>query len=184
MCRYTVFLIPFETIFSSFLVRGTKISWLYMHEFISGLYPLQRLPWWPSGQEPACQCRRHGFDPWVGKIPWRRKWQPTPVFLPGKLHEQRRLSMDWATVHSIVKRRTGLSNWACTHTSSCSVFFYICSRRTLEDQKTQCFLESTGEYHTGPEPLSAPWLNSEKIPIFTLTQIVHKLSFSFDGEST
>ena len=32
---------------------------------------------------------RHGFDPWVGKIPWRRKWQPTPVFLSGKPHGQR-----------------------------------------------------------------------------------------------
>ena len=43
---------------------------------------------WLSGQEPACQCRRckrHRFDPQVGKIPWRRKWQPTPVFLPEKL---------------------------------------------------------------------------------------------------
>ena len=30
------------------------------------------------------QCRRPGFDPWVGKIPWRREWLPTPVFLPGK----------------------------------------------------------------------------------------------------
>ena len=37
------------------------------------------------------QCRRHGFDPWVGKIPWRRKWQPTPIFLPGKSHGQRSL---------------------------------------------------------------------------------------------
>ena len=35
--------------------------------------------------------RRHGFDPWVGKIPWRRKWQPTPVFLPGESHERRSL---------------------------------------------------------------------------------------------
>jgi len=32
-----------------------------------------------------------GFDPWVGKIPWRRKWQSTPVFLPGKSHGQRNL---------------------------------------------------------------------------------------------
>ena len=37
------------------------------------------------------QCRRSGFNPWVGKIPWRRKWQPTPVFLPGKSHGQRNL---------------------------------------------------------------------------------------------
>ena len=41
-----------------------------------------------------CQCRRHrlGFDPWVGKIPWRRKWQPTPVFLPEEFHGQRSLA--------------------------------------------------------------------------------------------
>ena len=47
-----------------------------------------------SGKESACQCRRHRrhrFDPRVGKIPWRRKWQPTPVFLPGKSHGQRSL---------------------------------------------------------------------------------------------
>ena len=47
-----------------------------------------------SGKEPSCQCRRCkrcGFDPWVRKIPWRRKWQPAPVFLPGKSHGQRSL---------------------------------------------------------------------------------------------
>ena len=37
------------------------------------------------------QCRRPGFDPWVGKIPWRRKWQPTPVLWPGKFHGWRSL---------------------------------------------------------------------------------------------
>ena len=40
-------------------------------------------PRWLSDKDPACQCRRHGFDHWVGKIPWRRAWKPTPVFLPG-----------------------------------------------------------------------------------------------------
>ena len=45
-----------------------------------------------SGQESTCQCRRLGFDPWVGTTPWRRKWQPTPVFLPGKSHGQRNLA--------------------------------------------------------------------------------------------
>ena len=35
---------------------------------------------------------RQGFDPWVGKIPWRRKWQPTPEFLPGESHGQRILA--------------------------------------------------------------------------------------------
>ena len=48
-----------------------------------------------GGKEPACQCRRHnrlGFDPWVGKIPWRRAWQPTPVLFPGESHGQRSLA--------------------------------------------------------------------------------------------
>ena len=46
-------------------------------------------------KESACQCRscrRSGFDPWVGKIPWRRAWQPTPVFLPGEALGQRSLA--------------------------------------------------------------------------------------------
>ena len=50
----------------------------------------QRLPWWFSGKESVCQCRRCGFDLLVGKIPWRGKWQPTPVFLSEKSHGQRR----------------------------------------------------------------------------------------------
>ena len=48
-----------------------------------------------SGEEPTCPCRRrkrHGFDPWVGKLPWRRAWKPTPVFLPGESHGQRSLA--------------------------------------------------------------------------------------------
>ena len=51
-------------------------------------------PWWLSGKESACQCRRHKrcrFDPWVRNIPWKRKWQPSPLFLPGKSHGQRSL---------------------------------------------------------------------------------------------
>ena len=49
--------------------------------------PLLGFPGGSSDKEPTCQCRRYkrpGFDPWVGKIPWRRTWQPTPIFLPGE----------------------------------------------------------------------------------------------------
>ena len=49
------------------------------------------LPWCLRGLSVCLQCRRPGFDPWVGKIPWRRRWQPTPVFLPGESHGQRSL---------------------------------------------------------------------------------------------
>ena len=45
---------------------------------------------WHSDKEATCQCR-YEFDPWVRKIPWRWSWQPTPVFLPEKSHEQRNL---------------------------------------------------------------------------------------------
>ena len=56
----------------------------------------------PSGKAPTCQCRRHKrrtFESWVGKIPWRRKWQPTRGFLPGESHGQRSL--------------VGYSLWGC-----------------------------------------------------------------------
>ena len=57
------------------------------------------LPQWLSGRESTCQCRRCRFAPWVRKICWRRKWQPTPVFLPGKSRGQRNLA--------------GYSTWDC-----------------------------------------------------------------------
>ena len=59
-----------------------------------------------SGKESAYQyrrCRRHRFYPWVGKMPWRRAWQPTPVFLPGEPYAQRRL----VGLPSIGLRRVG-----------------------------------------------------------------------------
>ena len=46
------------------------------------------------GKESACQsrrCKTHVFDTWVGKLPWSMNWQPTPVFLPGKLQGQKSL---------------------------------------------------------------------------------------------
>ena len=53
------------------------------------------IPRWRSGKEPTFQRRGCGFDPWVGKIPWRRKWQPTPVFLPGKFQKKHILLLYW-----------------------------------------------------------------------------------------
>ena len=77
-------------------------------------------PWCLSGKEHASQCRRHRFDSWVRKIPWRRKWQPTPVFLPGKSHRQRRQSMGlhrvrhiWAHPHGGVQGVTECNHVPC-----------------------------------------------------------------------
>ena len=68
--------------------RAQILGWMWLDMPISGL------PRWFSDEESACQCkrdRRLRLHPWVGKIPWRRKWQPTAVFLPGEFHGQRSL---------------------------------------------------------------------------------------------
>ena len=67
-----------------------------------------------SGKEPACQCRRHkrrGLDTWVGKIPWRRAWLPTPVFF---LENPTDRGAWQALVHWIAESRTGL-RWLSMH---------------------------------------------------------------------
>ena len=64
-------------------------------QFLGRYHFKPQLPWWLGGKESTCQrrrCKRHGFDLYVGKIPWKRKWQTTPVFLPGKSHGQRSLA--------------------------------------------------------------------------------------------
>ena len=70
---------------------------------------------WTTREAPStCQCRRcqrHSFDPWVRKIPWRRKWQPIPVFQLGESHGQRSLVGYSLWGH----KRVGLSDWATAH---------------------------------------------------------------------
>ena len=69
--------------------EGPNLADTYINCFGSGGFPGGA-----SGKEPTCQCRRCkrcGFDPWIGKMPWGRAWQPTPVFLPGKSLGQRSL---------------------------------------------------------------------------------------------
>ena len=75
----------------------------------STLYTTHRigLPWQLRWWRICLQCRRPGFNPWVGKVPWRREWPPTQIFLPGEFHGQRSLvgyracianRHDWATI--------------------------------------------------------------------------------------
>ena len=56
---------------------------------------MQINPWWLSDKRICLYCRRHRrreFDPWIEKIPWRKRWEPSPVFLSGKLRGQRNLA--------------------------------------------------------------------------------------------
>ena len=75
-------------------------------------------------KEPICQCRRHkrcGFNPWVGKIPWKREWQPTPVFLPGESPWTEELG----GLLSMGSHRLGLSKskYSCTKFPCFSICF-------------------------------------------------------------
>ena len=81
-----------------------------------------------SGKEPTCQCRRHkrcGFSPWIGKIPWKRARQPTPVFLPGESHGQRSLSgySPWDHYESDTTKHAHI--WVNTAFFLCTVILFI-----------------------------------------------------------
>ena len=92
-----------------------------------------------SGKESACQCerrRRGRFNPWVRKIPWRRKWQPTPVFLPGKFHEPRRL--------------VGYSPWGHRESDTTEQLHFHFSRLWFSAKSTHSELLSAAAIH-GPE---------------------------------
>ena len=70
-----------------FTTAALTVSFIVLHDFY-----ILFLPMWLRGKESACHCRRCRFDPWVGEICWRRKWQSTPVSLPGKSHGPRSLA--------------------------------------------------------------------------------------------
>ena len=89
-----------------------QIISIRMHDHNNGHnYRLTGLPRWLNGKESACQRRRYGFDPWVGKIPWRRKWQHSPVFLPRKYHWQKSL----AGYGPQGQKELDMTEWLCTH---------------------------------------------------------------------
>ena len=107
-------------------------------------------------RERIClQCRRCGFNPWAGKVPWRRIWQPAPIFLPGKSHGQRSLVgcnpkglEGRATKHSCTpapRERAGLLTSCCS-----SWFSFLHSRRENHPDTSlicQCVEQSTSTQH-------------------------------------
>ena len=88
-------------------VRGLETGEGNIHTF--GEQKCQYFPAGSAVKKSACQCRRCGFNPWVGRIPWREKWPPIPVFLPGESHHRRACQ---AIVHGVTESWTRLSNWA------------------------------------------------------------------------
>ena len=127
--------------------------------------PTMGFPVGASGKEPACQYRRHkrlGFNPCVRKIPWRRAWHPTPVFLPGECCGQRNL----VSPLSMGLQRVGhnLSYLAHTYTHhrwlQCAVVQKLLVRHftVLKNWifRTQCVFYTRGSSGFAPAPLWVP----------------------------
>ena len=74
--------------------------------FLSRALQLQGFSGGTSGKESTCQCRRPEFSPWMGKIPWGRKYQPSPIFLPGEFLVQESLDRYSSWCHKSVRH-----NW-------------------------------------------------------------------------
>ena len=79
-----------STSFNILFILGCVSMWEKLHTITNFLTNLPSRCF--SGKESACQWRRHGFDSWVVIFPWRRVWQPAPVFLPGESYGQRSLA--------------------------------------------------------------------------------------------
>ena len=107
-----------------------------------------------GGKESACQCRRCGFNPWVGKIPWRGKWQPASVFLPEKFHGQRSQGgcSSWGSKELDMTERLSACTHACTHTHTHThKYSTVCSSSPLGAKKHNTiflgFQQSIGRSH-------------------------------------
>ena len=80
-----------------------------------------------SSKESTCQQRRHGFDSWSRKNPWRRKWQPTAVFLPEKSHRQRSL-VEYGHRESDMIKQLKNNNFLCFKHTDLLSFLQTCYR--------------------------------------------------------
>ena len=118
------------------------------------------LPWWLRWLRICLQCWRWGFDPWVGKIPWRRKWQIAPVFLPGKSYGQRSLAgyspwghsptrlsnlhMDWLGTLLKFKWEIGPLHWILYYVY-CILYTFKCIRKWSSTRVRGCLHFAQGD---------------------------------------
>ena len=119
-----------------------------------GLRQTVWLSWWLRWSSVCLQCGRPGFDPWVGKIPWRRIWQPTPAFLPGKSHRQRSL-VDYSPL--------GLKESDMTE----HLHFHFQGKRGQADHPTKCNWPCVPSVHSQRlRPLDCLWVLLYQVNIY------------------
>ena len=120
-----------------------------------------------SGKEPTWQCRRHKrckFDPWVGKIPWRRAWQPTLLFLPGESQGQRSLA--------------GYSPWGCKESDTTEATEHTHMQTNKEGR---CSWTSTLKVRSWLGPIFGRILTWWALLTRTITRFVETLFMSNSG---
>ena len=93
------------------------------------IYIVLGLPWWLRQYRICLLCRRPEFDPWVGKIPWRREWLPTPVFLPGESHGQGS-RVGYSPWDGRVRHNCATNTFIFFHILYPGISFLICKRDT------------------------------------------------------
>ena len=129
---------------------------------------------WLSGKEPSCQYRRLKrceFNPWVGKIPWSRKRQPTPVFMPGKVHGQRSL-VDYSPWD---RRKSDMTEHAC-------MYMYSIMLSVKSDSFT--FFSNLDSFYfflwlPWLGLLKVCWLKVARVDILVLFMILEEMSMIF-----
>ena len=110
-------------------------------------YHRKGLPRCPVVKNPPANAGdiRDGFNPWVGKIPWSRKWQPTPVCLPGESHGQRSL--------------VGYSSWGCKESDMTERLTLIHTVRTQHNPDTSSrelsYVGQDHQWHPSTQPGSS-----------------------------
>ena len=154
-----------------------------------------------DGKESAFKCRRHRFSTWVWKIPWRRKWQPTPVFLPRKSHGQRslagysswglRVGHDWETntlviIHGSDSMLTlvAMHNYKVTKNDIdvCKIFYF--GRVSFYNMVTNALLTSSATTPISPVKLIFPWNCIVPHRIHTCYCLFQEYSFHFPSLDT
>ena len=100
---------------------------VFLLTFIAFVQVAKEFPKWLSSKKICLQCRRQGSNPWVRKMPWKRKWQPTPVFSPGEFHGQRSLVgfSPWGhrARHNLATEHIHTHTHTHTHTEACKAIF-------------------------------------------------------------
>ena len=145
---------------------------------------IQWLLRWHRGKESAYWCRRcqkHRFYPWVGKIPWRRKWQPSPVFLPGKSHE----GGAWRATKSLAgHKESDTTEWLSRpYFSTCAQWVLIHSFPQFSTWTFLCVPSVTQSCLTFCNPMDSSPPGSCVHEIFK-TRVINWVAISFPRESS